>query len=341
MTEASKQLPAAVSISHVSMDFPVPQSWSEKLLRKPQKVLRAVQDVTFSIEAGETFSLVGESGCGKSTLARVVCGLYRPSAGEIRIFGENFLHGSPTVQARIRDRINMIFQDPYASLNPRMRIYDAVAEPLRVQHPELGEEKIRQRVVEVMDLVRLPQEALRRYPHQFSGGQRQRICIARALTGRPEFLICDEPTSALDVSVQAQVLNLMRELQQDIGITYLFISHNLAVVHHMSHRVGVMYLGRLVEIADKETLFSEPLHPYTRMLLAAIPSIEEGAQSHEPPQGEVPSPIDPPSGCAFHPRCPLACERCRREVPQGRTIAGPRGPHYVACHFAGIQPQTS
>lgn len=333
MTENNHQQTGTVALSHVSMHFPVAQSWSEKLLRKPKKILCAVQDVSFSIARGETFSLVGESGCGKSTLARVVCGLYRPSAGRITLFGEDFLTSPAAVRARIRDRINMIFQDPYASLNPRMRIMDAVAEPLRVQHPELGEEKIRQRVTEAMDLVRLPKEALERYPHQFSGGQRQRICIARALTARPEFLVCDEPTSALDVSVQAQVLNLMRELQQDIGITYLFISHNLAVVHHMSHRVGVMYLGRLVEIADKESLFAAPLHPYTQMLLAAIPSMQEGVHRNEPPKGEVPSPINPPTGCAFHPRCPKACERCRQEVPVGRTIQGPRGPRFVACHF--------
>lgn len=324
-----------LELSHVSMNFPVPQNWLEKLERKPAKVLRAVHDVSLTITAGETFSLVGESGCGKSTLARVVSGIYRPSAGGVKLFGVDVEHAPEAERAAVRRRINMIFQDPYASLNPRLRIFDAVAEPLRVQHPEMAAGEVEKRVREAMDLVRLPQQALERYPHQFSGGQRQRICIARALTGRPDFLICDEPTSALDVSVQAQVLNLMRELQQEIGITYLFISHNLAVVHHMSHRVGVMYLGRLVEIADKESLFSQPLHPYTQMLIAAIPSMKEGASMREPPKGEVPSPINPPSGCPFHPRCPKACERCRREVPQGRVVMGAHGPRFVACHFAG------
>ena len=233
----------------------------------------------------------------------------------------------------MRRRINMIFQDPYASLNPRMRIYDAVAEPLRVQHPDMSEDEVKDRVMTAVKLVRLPEEALTRFPHQFSGGQRQRICIARALTGRPEFLICDEPTSALDVSVQAQVLNLMRELQQEIGITYLFISHNLAVVHHMSRRVGVMYLGRLVETGDRESLFTEPLHPYTKMLMEAIPSIEEGVKRAPIPKGEVPSPMNPPSGCPFHPRCPYATARCREEVPSVVTVTGKNGPRTVACHL--------
>lgn len=327
----------AVEVTNVTKTFDVPQTWLERLAGKPKKVLRAVSDVTFSIAPGETFSLVGESGCGKSTLARVVAGLYTPNAGSVTLFGVDSQTEDDAARADVRRRVNMIFQDPYASLNPRWKIADAVAEPLRVQHPELSDEEVRERVMTALKLVRLPAEALHKYPHQFSGGQRQRICIARALTGRPEFLICDEPTSALDVSVQAQVLNLMRELQQEIGITYLFISHNLAVVHHMSDKVGVMYLGRLVESASKTDLFTEPLHPYTRMLLAAIPAIKsEENKPRQPVAGEVPSPIAPPSGCAFHPRCPLACERCRREVPAGKTVMGKNGPRYVACHMAGV-----
>ena len=323
----------AVEVSHVTKTFPVPRTWTEKLLRRSELALTAVNDVSFSIAPGETFSLVGESGCGKSTLARMVSGIYRPTAGSIRLFGIDTATAHAEVAADVRRRINMIFQDPYASLNPRMRIYDAVAEPLRVQHPDMSEDEVKDRVMTAVKLVRLPEEALTRFPHQFSGGQRQRICIARALTGRPEFLICDEPTSALDVSVQAQVLNLMRELQQEIGITYLFISHNLAVVHHMSRRVGVMYLGRLVETGDRESLFTDPLHPYTKMLMEAIPSIEEGVKRAPIPKGEVPSPMNPPAGCPFHPRCPYATARCREEVPSVVTVTGKNGPRTVACHL--------
>ncbi len=323
----------AVELDHVSKVFPVPRTWMDKLLRRPEEKLCAVNDVSFSIAPGETFSLVGESGCGKSTLARMVAGIYRPTSGAVRLFGVDEATAGLEAVRDVRRRINMIFQDPYASLNPRLRIFDAVAEPLRVQQPEMPEEEVRERVMTAVKLVRLPEEALSRYPHQFSGGQRQRICIARALTGRPEFLICDEPTSALDVSVQAQVLNLMRELQQEIGITYLFISHNLAVVHHMSSRVGVMYLGRLVETGDRESLFSEPLHPYTKMLMEAIPTIEEGVRRSPAPLGEVPSPLSPPSGCPFHPRCPHASKRCREEAPAVVTVTGRRGPRTVACHL--------
>lgn len=323
----------AVKLDGVTKDFPVPRTWMDKMLRRPVRVLRAVNDVSFSIAPGETFSLVGESGCGKSTLARMVAGIYEPSAGNIELFGVDTGTADKAAVSDVRRRINMIFQDPYASLNPRMRIYDAVAEPLKVQHPGMTEDEIRERVMTAVNLVRLPQEALARYPHQFSGGQRQRICIARALTGRPEFLICDEPTSALDVSVQAQVLNLMRELQQEIGITYLFISHNLAVVHHMSTRVGVMYLGRLVETGDRDSLFSDPLHPYTKMLMQAIPTIEEGAARLPVPQGEVPSPMAPPAGCPFHPRCPHCTKRCREEAPALVSVTGRNGPRTVACHL--------
>ncbi len=330
MSETTRNLIPVAELKGVSKVFPMPQSLLDKVLRRPEQVIRAVSDVSFSISPSETFSLVGESGCGKSTLARLVAGIYKPSQGEVLLFGKI---ASQLRNPELRRRINMIFQDPYASLNPRMKIFDAIAEPLRVQHPEIDSEEIRERVLMAIHLVRLSEESLLRYPHQFSGGQRQRICIARALTGKPDFLICDEPTSALDVSVQAQVLNLMRELQEEIGIAYLFISHNLAVVHHVSHRVGVMYLGYLVETADRESLFTEPLHPYTKMLISAIPTIEKGARRAALPRGEVPSPMNPPSGCPFHPRCPYATKRCKEELPKVVTVMGKNGPRTVACHL--------
>ena len=331
-TSFSESLPI-LDVTHVTKTFEMPQSLLERLVGHPKRMLTAVNDVSFTIASGKTFSLVGESGCGKSTLARTVAGLYRPDKGTIRVFGIDSQTADKAQKAILRRRMNMIFQDPYASLNPRRTIFDAVSEPLRVQHPQMSEKDIRERVIKAVELVRLTRDVLEKYPHQFSGGQRQRICIARALTGQPDFLICDEPTSALDVSVQAQVLNLMRELQEQIGITYLLISHNLAVVHHMSDNVGVMYLGRLVETATKEDLFDEPLHPYTRMLIAAIPTVkgEENA-SDSRVAGEVPSPINPPSGCPFHPRCPMACEKCRHEVPVTRVLDGKHGPRTVACH---------
>lgn len=330
MSETTRNLIPVAELKGVSKVFPMPRTLLDKVLRRPEQVIRAVSDVSFSISPSETFSLVGESGCGKSTLARLVAGIYKPSQGEVLLFGKI---ASQLRNPELRRRINMIFQDPYASLNPRMKIFDAIAEPLRVQHPEIDSEEIRERVLMAIHLVRLSEESLLRYPHQFSGGQRQRICIARALTGKPDFLICDEPTSALDVSVQAQVLNLMRELQEEIGIAYLFISHNLAVVHHVSHRVGVMYLGHLVETADRESLFTEPLHPYTKMLISAIPTIEKGARRAALPRGEVPSPMNPPSGCPFHPRCPYATKRCKEELPKVVTVMGKNGPRTVACHL--------
>ena len=330
MSIDAKNLTPVAELRDVSKDFPMPRTLLDKALKRPERVVKAVSDVTFSIAPSETFSLVGESGCGKSTLARLVAGIYKPTRGEVLLFGEN---ASEARRPDIRRRINMIFQDPYASLNPRMKIFDAIAEPLRVQHPEISDEEVKAKVLTAIQLVRLSEESLTRYPHQFSGGQRQRICIARALTGKPDFLICDEPTSALDVSVQAQVLNLMRELQQEIGIAYLFISHNLAVVHHVSHRVGVMYLGHLVETADRESLFTEPLHPYTKMLISAIPTIEKETHRVAIPRGEAPSPMAPPSGCPFHPRCPYATNRCKEVLPKVVTLMGKNGPRTVACHL--------
>ncbi len=291
--------------------------------------VKAVNDVSFEIKRGETFSLVGESGCGKSTVARLIVGLYKPTAGTIEFGGVDLAKVRNRKElSALRGRMQMIFQDPFASLNPRWRVGDIVAEPLRYRRLLQGKLAIRERVAMLLTQVGLSASDEEKYPHEFSGGQRQRISIARALAGNPEFLVCDEPTSALDVSVQAQILNLMKELQNRLGLTYLFISHDLAVVYHISTEVGVMYLGRLCEWADTKTLFSKPQHPYTRLLLDTIPDLEMTGRERLPVAGEVPSPIKPPSGCAFHPRCPFANERCRAERPELKERDGAR----IACH---------
>jgi peptide/nickel transport system ATP-binding protein len=297
--------------------------------REGRRTLRAVDGISFEVPKGTTLSLVGESGCGKSTVARLVVGLYKPTRGEVRF------DGMPLAEARAdpakRQRMQMIFQDPYASLNPRWRVLDIVAEPLRAFGLVKDRAAQVKRVGELLTQVGLSPLDGTKYPHEFSGGQRQRISIARALSSNPEFLVCDEPTSALDVSVQAQILNLMLELQRRLGLTYLFISHNLAVVRQVSDRIGVMYLGKLVELAPAETLFLTPRHPYTRALMEAIPDLEMTGRKRTPVGGEVPSPISPPPGCPFHPRCPLANDRCRIEVPAMITARGtPRT--LVACH---------
>jgi peptide/nickel transport system ATP-binding protein len=302
----------------------------ERLLqRKKRATLKAVDGIDFTIRRGETFALVGESGCGKSTVARLVVGLYRPTTGRILFAGQELARlSSRKATAVLRRRLQMIFQDPYASLNPRWRVRHIIAEPLRTHGLVASKAALRERIAELLLQVRLSPADGEKFPHEFSGGQRQRISIARALASNPEFLVCDEPTSALDVSVQAQILNLMKDLQRQLGLTYLFISHNLAVIYQMSDRVGVMYLGRLVEIAAAEQLFAAPRHPYTRLLLDTIPSIEMTGREREPVAGEVPNPINPPAGCGFHPRCPFANDRCRRERPEliddGGTL--------VACH---------
>ncbi len=316
-----------LEVNAVSRVFDVSRPWLQRLLaREPRLSLRAVDEVSFAIDRGATLSLVGESGCGKSTVARLVVGLFPPTSGSIRFEGQSL--STARAQPALRRRTNMIFQDPYASLNPRWRVRDIVAEPLRAFGLLSGREDIGDRVGELLRQVGLAPADGEKFPHEFSGGQRQRISIARALSSEPEFLVCDEPTSALDVSVQAQILNLMKDLQQRLGLTYLFISHNLAVVRHMSDRLGVMYLGRIVESGPAEAIFSAPLHPYTRMLLAAIPDLDMVGERRIPVAGEVPSPIDPPPGCPFHPRCPLANARCRVERP-GHT---PAGDVLVACH---------
>ena len=319
-----------VEVNDAARWFDVSAPWLERVLSaKPRTMLRAVDGVSFSIQRGETLALVGESGCGKSTIARLLVGLYPLTRGEIRIDGQSIAEIRGPNGRALRRRLQMIFQDPYASLNPRWRVGRIIAEPLKA-HTSMNEAQQNQRVDELLLQVGLDPADKQRYPHQFSGGQRQRISIARALAVKPEFLVCDEPTSALDVSVQAQVLNIMKDLQRELGLTYLFISHNLAVVHHVADRVGVMYLGRIVEIAERDELFAHPRHPYTRMLLSAIPDIEGKGRSRTPVAGEVPNPLNPPSGCTFHPRCPQAREQCRRESPALITIGGIQ----VACHAA-------
>jgi len=317
-------------LESVGRDFDVSRPWLNRLIEgAPRQLLRAVDEVSLEVQKGETLALVGESGCGKSTVARLIVGLYAPSRGRIAFDGIDLsdpaAHGETE---RVRRRMQMIFQDPYASLNPRWRVRDIVAEPIKVLELLRDESEIDGRVAELLRQVRLAPEDGDKYPHEFSGGQRQRISIARALSGRPEFLVCDEPTSALDVSVQAQILNLMTELQASLGLTYLFISHNLAVVSHVADRVGVMYLGRLVELAEAEALFAQPRHPYSRMLLDAVPDLEMSGRARTPVAGEVPNPLAPPPGCAFHPRCPHANERCRRERPELKLHDG----RNAACH---------
>jgi len=326
-----------IRVEGLTRHFDVSGSWLSRTLdRRPRQVVRAVDGVDFTIERGETLSLVGESGSGKSTIGRMIVGLERPDAGRILFDGQDLTSIAPAEARRQRRRMQMIFQDPFASLNPRWRVRSLVAEALGPAEPSAGpaggRSRRAQRRAEVGRLLRevgLQESDGDKYPHEFSGGQRQRICIARALAGRPEFLVCDEPTSALDVSVQAQILNLMRDLQSALTLTYLFISHNLAVVYHVSTRVGVLYLGRLCEIGTRDQVFGRPRHPYTRMLLDSIPDVTLSGRPRTPVQGEVPSPIHPPPGCAFHPRCPLANARCRTERPEMRTL--PDGVA-VACH---------
>jgi len=323
-----------VELVEVAKHFDVSPPWLNRVIeRKPRAILKAVDGVSLTIARGETLGLVGESGCGKSTVARLIVGLYRPTRGEIRYGGRRI--DADQARHAARREMQMIFQDPYASLNPRWRVADIVAEPLTAVAAEAQPSKaeIGARVGGLLEQVGLVAADGAKFPHQFSGGQRQRISIARALAGNPRFLVCDEPTSALDVSVQAQVLNLMRRLQRELGLTLLFISHNLAVVHHIADRVGVMYLGRIVEVAPTRTLFSDPQHPYTRMLLEAVPDLALTGKPRTAVAGEVPNPLDPPAGCAFHPRCPYANERCRKEIPMLKPVrraAGASGE--AACH---------
>jgi len=329
-TTAPLRATPLVVVDSIAKTFDVSPPWLNRLLEgKPRLLLHAVDDVSFEIARGETLALVGESGCGKSTIARTLVGLYKPSRGQVRFDGVDLSNLSSPGGRQMRSRLQMIFQDPYASLNPRWKVADIIAEPIRVHRTMSGEDAIAARIEALLRQVGLSGADAAKYPHQFSGGQRQRLSIARALASRPDFLVCDEPTSALDVSVQAQVLNLMRDIQRADGLTYLFISHNLAVVNHVADRVGVMYLGRIVELAPKRRLFEMPQHPYTRMLLDAIPVIDGSGRTRTAVSGEVPNPLNPPSGCTFHPRCPLARDRCRSERPLLRSSADGS---QVACH---------
>jgi peptide/nickel transport system ATP-binding protein len=326
---ATVQTDVLVRVEDLAKTFDVSAPWLNRVVeRKPRQFVHAVDGVSFAIAKGRTLALVGESGCGKSTVARLLVGLYAPSRGAVHFGGQDTARLAGAELRRLRRRMQMIFQDPYASLNPRWRVHDIVAEPLREHRLMTSATEIEQKVGALLQSVGLAAADAVKFPHQFSGGQRQRISIARALATQPEFLVCDEPTSALDVSVQAQVLNIMKDLQREQGLTYLFISHNLAVVRHVADTVGVMYLGRLVEVSPKKTLFSQPRHPYTRMLLDAIPDIHMTGRARTPVQGEVPNPLNPPTGCAFHPRCPLANARCSAERP----VLVHRDGVQVACH---------
>jgi peptide/nickel transport system ATP-binding protein len=320
-----------VEIQGLTRVFDLSKRWLNRVLEGSGRItLTAVDHVGLAIPRGETYALVGESGSGKSTIAKIAVGLLPPSAGSVRIAGVDIWRERDAERLRsVRRRIQMIFQDPYASLNPRWRVGAIVAEPIKAFGLISGKQEREARVGELLSLVGLDARDARKFPHEFSGGQRQRIAIARALASNPEFIVCDEPTSALDVSVQAQVLNLLRELQERLGLTYLFISHNLAVVRHVATRVGVLYLGRLVEEAPAKTLFAEPRHPYTRMLLDSVPDIDMTGRERLPIAGENPNPISPPPGCHFHPRCPFAFDRCRVEAPAFRAVTHE---HAAACH---------
>jgi peptide/nickel transport system ATP-binding protein len=316
-----------IKVHNLTRIFDVSKPWLNRVIeRVPRALLTAVSEVSFEVAENSVYALVGESGSGKSTIGKIIVGLVPPSEGTVEIEGVDL--ASETDAAKIdavRADIQMIFQDPYASLNPRWRVRDIIAEPVAARGGKT--EGLAERLLEQ---VGLSAADAGKYPHEFSGGQRQRICIARALSSEPRIIVCDEPTSALDVSVQSQVLNLMSDLREEFGLTYLFISHDLTVVRHMADVIGVLYLGRLVEEAPRDRLFSDPKHPYTRMLFDAAPRMDAYGREVDPPKGEIPDAINPPPGCAFHPRCPLAVGRCRTERPEMRRIGETR----VACHLA-------
>ena len=319
-----------LQVNDLKKHFPI----SGGLFGRTKSKVHAVDGVSFEIARGETLSLVGESGCGKSTVGRAILRLFDITAGQIVLDGLRIDDLGPHRLREMRRRVQVVFQDPFSSLNPRMRIRDILAEPINNFGLAKDAAERDARIAELMEIVRLPRDAVNRRPHEFSGGQRQRIGIARALALQPDFIVCDEPISALDVSIQAQIVNLLQELQERFHLTYLFIAHDLAMVRHISDRVAVMYLGKIVELADRIELYENPLHPYTQALLSAVPVPDPAVEARRQRiilRGEVPSPVNPPSGCRFHPRCPIAQEICKRVEPEWREV---RPGHWVACHLA-------
>ncbi|GBD12683.1 Oligopeptide transport ATP-binding protein OppF [bacterium HR24] len=339
-----------VSVRDVKMHFPVTAGI---LFQRRVGTIRAVDGVTFDIKRGETVGLVGESGCGKTTLGRCILMLYRPTSGRIVFEGQDLTAMKPGEIRRMRRRMQMIFQDPYASLNPRMTVGSIIAEPMIIHGLVKSRRERRERVEELMRVVGLNPFYANRYPHEFSGGQRQRIGIARALAVQPSFIVADEPVSALDVSIQAQIINLLEELQERFQLTYLFIAHDLSVVRHISNRVAVMYLGKVMELTDRDELYSNPLHPYTKALLSAVPVPDPAVEAKRERiilLGEIPSPMRPPPGCVFHTRCPIAIDECRTRVPEWRNVGTADRPHWVACHrviggkldgWTGVKPDNA
>lgn len=314
-----------LEIKQLKKYFPI----KKKLFSKEQQYVKAVDGVSFHIDKGETFGLVGESGCGKSTTGRMLMRLMEPTEGQIFFQGQETTHLREDEIRPLRKQFQMVFQDPYASLNPRMKVKDIVGEPLIVH--EMAQHKRLERIHELLEIVGLDPYHAERFPHEFSGGQRQRIGIARALAVNPQLIIADEPVSALDVSIQSQILNLLKDLQKKFGLTYLFIAHDLSVVEHISDRVGVMYLGRMVELAGRDALYAEPLHPYTKALISAVPIPDPRVKRERILlKGDIPSPANPPSGCTFHTRCPFATDICKQTAPAFREV---KEQHFVACHL--------
>ncbi len=328
----SSESDVLLSVRNLVKTFPIKGG----ILSREVASVKAVSDVSFDIRRGETLGLVGESGCGKSTLGRCILRLIEPTSGQVLFKGQDITKIGAKEMRRLRRQMQIIFQDPYASLNPRMTVEDILGEPLDIHGLCANRQERLNRIHKLLDLCGLRREAVSRYPHEFSGGQRQRICIARALAVEPEFIVCDEPVSALDVSIQAQIVNLMQDLQSELKLTYLFIAHDLKVVEHISNRVAVMYLGKVAELAGADELYANPRHPYSTALLSAIPMPDpEYRKKRIILHGDVPSPINPPSGCYFHPRCPMAQDRCKVEHPQLRNVGSVNGePHWSACHFA-------